>query len=218
MSFEYEEIENNEEVFEDNNTKISDLLTPLKEVDESSYDNENLDYDNEELENEELKNKNETKEDKKRFNKLSKLGAKGIVTGLDIGNANLCRKIGHSETAEEYRADSEAIDDLIDVVEELIPKKDGKNLSIPLWLQLIIFILIAFLPTIFAAFSDRSSNKELKEEKKKKKKLKQKNKQLKQEIERRKLENELKETINEPITEEEKMQVLTGADTNENID
>lgn len=205
-NFEDKEIE---EDFNNEDSKIQDLLTPLKEVEET------IDDDFENPIEEEIETDPEIeKEEKKRVKRFSKLGAKGIVKGLDLGNANLCRKLSYSDSALEYRADPEALEDLTEIVEEILPKKKGKDLNIPIWLQLIIFILIAFLPTIFTALSDRTDNKENKKLKEEMKKIKREKKRIKKEMQKLKLEKELKlelEKVNEEPTEEEKMKILTRA-------
>jgi len=218
-----------EDFYENNNTEtqeeenyensgLNDLAAPLEEIEEPEYFEEESKFP--ETYEDEEPNKEEIKAEKKRFTRLNKLGAKGIVKMLDIGNATLCHKISYSESALEYRADPEAIEDLSEVIEEIIPKKPGKGLKIPLWLQLIIFTLLAFLPSIFTAFGDRSQNRELKEEKEALKKLKKEKKVLKKKLEKMKLEKELAEAINGESSEKEKIEILTGekeeTDDNEN--
>jgi len=161
---------------------IAQLSSPLEEITENDEDFDDEEPDDlQETKPEETPE--ETKERKKRISRLSKLGAKSIVKGLDIGNANLCRLIAYSDSALEYRADPEAIEDLTELVDEMIPTKPGQDLKIPLWLQAIIYILIAFLPVLITALSDRRENKQMKEYKNKLKKLKKDNKLLKKQIE-----------------------------------
>ena len=192
-----------EDIQEENNSGLLDISEPLMEVNEPD-EHEDYDLDDNLFEDEQSEPTAEIKKNNKR---LSKLGSKGIVKMLDLGNANLARKISFSESALEYRADTEALEDLTEVIEEIIPTKPGKDLNIPLWLQLLIFTLLAFLPTLFAAWSDRDENRAKKENKK----LKKERKKLKKQIENSKLKAKLKleKAIAEKPTEKEKMQVLT---------
>ncbi|GEM_PF-5598525 len=138
------------------------------------------------------KSSEEKAADKKRFAKLSKLGAKSIVKVVDLGNAALANKIAFGDDATIYRADPEALEDLTEVIEEIIPKKAGEALAIPLWVQLILYVAIAFLPVLFSALSDRKENKILKAEKSEKRRLKMEKKLIKMQLENKELAEKLK--------------------------
>jgi len=150
-----------------------DLLTPLKEYDTDEPIEEPEIENSDDQNNQTEQTEENTSEQKKRFQRLNSLGAKGIVKAVDIGNANLCSWLACNNDATIYRAEPEAINDLIEVVSEAIPKKVGENLKIPIWAQILIYTLIAFLPVVFAALSDRRKNKEIAQQKKEIRKLKQ---------------------------------------------
>ena len=153
----------------ENEDILSKLATPLKEIEEPENDG----FDDDDGGGGEQPEKpdgnepdqgepEETKELKKRFQRLNKQGAKGIVKLLDLGNANLCRKLSYSDNVEQFRADKEDLEDLQEVIKEILPKKNGEELKIPVWVQLIIYILLAFAPAIIMALTERGDNKELK--------------------------------------------------------
>ena len=146
------------------------------------------------------------KEQKKRFSRLNKLGAKGIVKAVDISAANIARKIAFADSAEPYRADPEALEDLTEILEEIIPSDSvGEKLKIPVWLQLLIYVLIAFLPVMLTALSDRKDNRYIKEHEKELKLLKKEKKILKMQLQREALKKELlKESETENKTSENK--------------
>jgi hypothetical protein len=153
----------------DNDDILSKLSTPLQEIEEPDdygFDDgdEGKGGDDPEKSNGGETNQDETEkgELKKRFQRLNKQGAKGIVKILDLGNANLCRKLSYSDDAEQFRADKDDLEDLQEVLQEILPNKGGDKLSIPVWVQLIIYILLAFAPAIITALTERGDNKELK--------------------------------------------------------
>lgn len=173
------ENENNaEKEFEDS------LLTPLLEH-ETEAETVNVDI-------EDIEEKAEpTKEEKKRTGRLNELGAKGIVKVVDIGFANFASYLACTEDTLKYRADEDAIEDLTAVVSEAIPSASGTELKIPLWAQIIIYTLIAFLPILFTAISDRRKNKDMQVYKKEIRRLKREKRILEMQKEQSKLENEM---------------------------
>jgi len=195
--------------FNANDDILSKLSTPLKAIQEPEID----DYDDDGIDKgegsgndsaEDTVTIEEKQEQKKRFKRLNKLGSKGIVKALDLGNANLCKKIAMSDDATQYRAEKEDIDDLQEVLEEILPNKGGEKLNIPVWVQVVIYILIAFLPSIILAFSDRTDNREVK-------RLQKELDVLKKERELQKIRQEMaKETPDEKKIDEMMMNAANG--------
>lgn len=150
----------------------------------------------------EIEQKIKNPEEKKRFKKLNTLGAKGITRVVDIGIANFANYVAMSEDPSVYRADEEDLVNFTEIVEEVIPDAaDGSGLKIPLWLQLILFFVIAFVPVIFKAFSDRTKNKVLIQQKREIRKLRFEMKALKYKQEKQLLEKELLINIEKSKTE-----------------
>jgi len=131
-------------------------------------------------------------EEKKRFKKLNTLGANGLVTVIDIGVANFANYVAMSNDASQFRANDEDLENLKELIEEVIPKpKSGAELKIPLWVQLLMFFAIAFVPILFKAFNDREQNRLIAEQKKQLRKVKFQMRALKMEKEKLLLEQEL---------------------------
>jgi len=172
-------------------TEIDDLLTDVSDVLKPTDDNVP----------EVLETIEETPIDNKRNNRLSKTGAKGIVKALDLGAANLARKIALADSATPYRADPEALEDLTEVVKEILPQKAGQALAIPIWLQLLLFTLIAFLPVIITAISDRKQNRTEKEEAAEIAHLKRERKIMKSQLKNKQLAEKLNEADNKKESE-----------------
>lgn len=160
------------------------LLTPLLEHETESND---YDYTIEDVD----EKKEPTKEEKKRTGRLNELGAKGIVKVVDIGFANFASYLACTEDTLKYRADEECIEDLIAVVSEAIPTASGSELKIPLWVQIIIYTLIAFLPVFFTAISDRRKNKDLQTYQKQIRRLKREKRILEMQKEQSELEKKM---------------------------
>jgi len=133
----------------------------------------------------------DTAAEKKRFGRLNKLGAKSITKGADIAFANIARKIAFADSALSYRADVEALEDLSEVLEEVLPKKPGQELAIPIWVQLLLYFAIAFLPVMFAALGDRSENKQLRREEVEIRRLKKQRKIAKMQLKNKELQTKL---------------------------
>jgi hypothetical protein len=180
---EYAEKQNPSETQED------DLLIAINEdlrpVDDEIPEDEN------ETDSTAEKSPVDTAAEKKRFGRLNKLGAKSITKGADIAFANIARKIAFADSALSYRADVEALEDLSEVLEEVLPKKPGQELAIPIWVQLLLYFAIAFLPVMFAALGDRSENKQLRREEVEIRRLKKQRKIAKMQLKNKELQTKL---------------------------
>jgi len=180
---EYAEKQNPSETQED------DLLIAINEdlrpVDDEIPEDEN------ETDSTAEKSPVDTAVEKKRFGRLNKLGAKSITKGADIAFANIARKIAFADSALSYRADVESLEDLSEVLEEVLPKKPGQELAIPIWVQLLLYFAIAFLPVMFAALGDRSENKQLRREEVEIRRLKKQRKIAKMQLKNKELQTKL---------------------------
>lgn len=161
----------NENFFDNTETADSlfdDLATPLKQFEEDTPDDEPAEEPEPEEANDELLDDEQENQSPERLKRLNELGAKGIVKMMDIGVANLSANIAYSDDVSKYRADEDALNDLSEVMAEAMP---GQELKMPLWLQIVIYAVIAFLPVVLLAFADRRENKELFEEREQIRKL-----------------------------------------------
>jgi len=133
-----------------------------------------------------------SKEEKKRFDKINSLGAKGLTRAVDLGIANFAGWIAKTDEIDDYRADQEDLENFQEVLTEIIPKpKSGSEIKIPLWVQLLLFFAIAFVPIMFTAFSDKRKNEQIIEHKEQIRKLEYEMEVLKFQKEKQELENEI---------------------------
>ncbi|MBR6279383.1 MAG: hypothetical protein IKR41_11615 [Bacteroidales bacterium] len=166
---------------------FDDLATPLKRFEDDTTETDETPED-ENSENDGLFEEDNADESPERIKRLNELGAKGIVKVLDIGVANLSSHLAYCDDVSRYRADEDALSDLTEVVSEAMP---GKELKMPLWLQILIYALVAFVPVILLALADRRENKEVFEEKERIRKLEQQIKTLKLQNKKNELEDSL---------------------------
>ena len=116
--------------------------------------------DEEELEQEQEEDIFEVPENKKRaVFSIKHFSATTIVRGADLAIANLSARViaKQPDKVAEYRADEQALNELEKAVEQALPDTIQWLERQPSFIQILILLLITYLPIIIKAFVDRFS-------------------------------------------------------------